>query len=210
MAMVAAGILAFFIFLTSRLASPEMSLLYAELDGQDSGQIVARLEQLRVPYRLTGYGSQIFVPGDQVARLNADLVQLARLSEAAGSERRFLPIPLFDDTPVQQLRLFLRRRRTAKGGGVEEGDGATRFVLDVDLSRIGGMQLDGLVRDRRFDLILRTRHPLSDEMRRDIAEICGDANAAAGHRRQISFQASGDWSFIPLENSSESGAGLLA
>ncbi len=75
MAMVAAGILAFFVFLTSRLASPEMSLLYAELDGQDSGQIVARLEQLKVPYRLTGDGSQIFVPEDQVARLRVAMAE---------------------------------------------------------------------------------------------------------------------------------------
>jgi hypothetical protein len=149
--------------------------------------------------------------GDLLARLNSDLVQLGRLSETAGSEWRFLPIPLFDGTPVQQLRLFLRRRRAAQGGdGAEDGDGATRFILDVELSRIGDMQLDGLVRDRRFDLILRTRHPLSDKMRRDIAEIFGDANGAAGHQGQISFQASGDWSFIPLESSGEAGAGLLA
>ena len=149
--------------------------------------------------------------GDLLARLSLDLTQLGRLSETAGSEWRFLPIPLLDDTPIHQLRLFLRRRRTARGGdGAEDGDGATRFVLDVELSRIGDMQLDGLVRDRRFDLILRTRHPLTDEMRRDIAEIFDDANGAAGHRGQISFQASGDWSFIPLESSGEAGAGLLA
>ena len=149
--------------------------------------------------------------GDLLTRLNSDLVQLARLGETAGSEWRFLPIPLFDGTPVQQLRLFLRRRRTAQGGdGAEKGDEATRFILDVELSRIGDMQLDGLVRDRRFDLILRTRHPLSDEMRRDIAEIFDDANGAAGHQGQISFQVSGHWSFIPLESSSEAGAGLLA
>ncbi len=149
--------------------------------------------------------------GDLLARLNLDLVQLGRLSETAGSEWRFLPIPLLDGTQVHQLRLFLRRRRTARGGGdAEEGDGATRFILDVELSRIGDMQLDGLVRDRRFDLILRTRHPLTDEMRRDIAEIFDDANGAAGHQGQISFQASGDWSFVPLESSGEAGAGLLA
>jgi flagellar M-ring protein FliF len=75
MAMVAAGILAFFIFLTSRLASPEMSLLYAELDGHDTGQIVTRLEQLKVPYRLTGDGSQIFVPAEQVARLRVAMAE---------------------------------------------------------------------------------------------------------------------------------------
>ncbi len=68
MAAVAAGIIAFFIYLTSRLASPEMSLLYGELDAQDSGQILARLEQMNVPYRIGEDGGKIFVPQDQVGR----------------------------------------------------------------------------------------------------------------------------------------------
>ncbi|WP_193371033.1 flagellar basal-body MS-ring/collar protein FliF [Pelagibius marinus] len=68
MAAVAAGIIAFFIYLTSRLASPEMSLLYADLDTQDSGQIIARLEQMNVPYRIGEEGGKIFVPQDQVGR----------------------------------------------------------------------------------------------------------------------------------------------
>ncbi|HIC81010.1 MAG TPA: flagellar M-ring protein FliF [Kiloniellaceae bacterium] len=68
MAAVAAGIIAFFIYLTSRLASPEMALLYADLDAQDSGQIAARLEQMNVPYRISEDGGRILVPHDQVGR----------------------------------------------------------------------------------------------------------------------------------------------
>jgi len=68
MAAVAAGIVAFFIYLTSRLASPEMALLYGELSTQDSGQIIARLEQMNVPYRISEEGGKIYVPQDQVGR----------------------------------------------------------------------------------------------------------------------------------------------
>jgi flagellar M-ring protein FliF len=68
MAAVAAGIIAFFIYLTSRLASPDMALLYGELGAQDSGQISGRLEQMNVPYRLGENGTQIYVPQDQVGR----------------------------------------------------------------------------------------------------------------------------------------------
>ena len=68
MAAVAAGIIAFFIYLTSRLASPDMALLYGELNSQDSGQIIARLEQMSVPYRLGEDGGAIFVPQDDVGR----------------------------------------------------------------------------------------------------------------------------------------------
>ncbi|MGD1880336.1 MAG: flagellar basal-body MS-ring/collar protein FliF [Kiloniellaceae bacterium] len=68
MAAVTAGIIAFFIYLTSRLASPDMALLYGELGAQDSGQITARLEQMNVPYRISEEGGKIFVPQDQVGR----------------------------------------------------------------------------------------------------------------------------------------------
>jgi flagellar M-ring protein FliF len=68
MAAVAACIVAFFIYLTSRLASPDMALLYGELNAQDSGQIIARLEQMSVPYRIGEEGGKIFVPQDQVGR----------------------------------------------------------------------------------------------------------------------------------------------
>ncbi len=75
MAAVAAAVLAFFVYLTSRLATPDMSLLYAELDNQDSGQIVARLEELNVPYRIEGNGSRLMVAEDQVARVRLQMAQ---------------------------------------------------------------------------------------------------------------------------------------
>ena len=75
MAVVAAGILAFFIYLTSRLATPQLSLLYGELDSRDSGQIVSRLDQMDMSYRLGGSGEQIFVPGDQVGRLRIAMAE---------------------------------------------------------------------------------------------------------------------------------------
>ncbi len=75
MAGVAASILAFFIYLTSRLATPEMSLLYGDLDSQDSGQIVSLLEQQNVPYKLGPNGTQIYVPGNQVGRLRLSMAE---------------------------------------------------------------------------------------------------------------------------------------
>ena len=75
MAAVAAGILAFFIYLTSRLASPELALLYSDLDPQDSGQIVSRLEQRDIPFRIGTDGRQIFVPADQVGRMRVAMAE---------------------------------------------------------------------------------------------------------------------------------------
>jgi len=75
MGAVAAGVVVFFIYMTSRLATPDMALLYADLDPQDSGQIVSRLEQMNVGYRLSSDSGQIYVPSDQVARLRLAMAE---------------------------------------------------------------------------------------------------------------------------------------
>jgi flagellar M-ring protein FliF len=72
---VGAAMVAFFVFLTTRLATPGMSLLYADLDLKDSAQIVQKLDALSVPYQLRGEGNQILVPADQVARLRMAMAE---------------------------------------------------------------------------------------------------------------------------------------
>lgn len=64
-----------FIYLTSRLTSPEMALLYADLDMADAGKIASRLESMDVPVEVKGDGSKIFVPSDRVARLRLELAE---------------------------------------------------------------------------------------------------------------------------------------
>lgn len=66
---VALALLVFFIFLTTRLSNPDMSLLYADLETADSAKIVERLEGMGVPFEIKAEGSQIVVPADQVLRL---------------------------------------------------------------------------------------------------------------------------------------------
>ena len=75
MAGIAAALFGFFVFLSTRIASSDMSLLYADLDINDSSQIVAKLDSLGVPVELRGDGRQILVPKDQVLRLRMAIAQ---------------------------------------------------------------------------------------------------------------------------------------
>jgi flagellar M-ring protein FliF len=75
MAVVAAVTIAFFAFLTTRLAAPGYGLLYSDLDLRDSGQIVQKLEAMSVPYQLRGDGTAIMVPMDQVARIRMSMAE---------------------------------------------------------------------------------------------------------------------------------------
>ncbi|ANK80951.1 MAG: flagellar M-ring protein FliF [Rhizobiales bacterium NRL2] len=62
------SVIVFFVFLASRVAKPDMALLYKELEPADAANIVAMLESREIPYEIRGNGGEIYVPRDQVAR----------------------------------------------------------------------------------------------------------------------------------------------
>lgn len=68
-AVVTFSLLGFFGFITTRITSSPLALLYTELDQQDSGQIVQKLEALKVPYEVDANGSLVRVPSDQVGKI---------------------------------------------------------------------------------------------------------------------------------------------
>jgi flagellar M-ring protein FliF len=72
---VAAALIGFFFFLTVRVTTPPMALLYSGLDPSDSGAIVGQLDSMNVPYRLVGDGTTIMVPEDQALRLRMSMAQ---------------------------------------------------------------------------------------------------------------------------------------
>lgn len=72
---VAIGILVFFIFLSARLNTADMSLLYSDLDSGDSAKIVSKLETLGVPFELRADGRQIMVPSDKALRLRMTMAE---------------------------------------------------------------------------------------------------------------------------------------
>ncbi len=65
------GLVAFFIYLTTRLATPQLSLLYGDLGPDDSSRIAAQLKSSGVPFEIRGNG--VYVPGDRVARLRMSM-----------------------------------------------------------------------------------------------------------------------------------------
>ena len=72
---VAIGLIAFFAFVTTRLSTADMTLLYGDLDLADSSEIVSRLDGLNIPYQIRGNGAAIMVPGDQVDRARLLIAQ---------------------------------------------------------------------------------------------------------------------------------------
>ena len=133
--------------------------------------------------------------GELVRRLAADFGHIARLADRPAPDdwQPFL-VPLHAGTELRQLRLFVRRR-----GDATDDDGEARFVVEIELGRLGELQLDGLLRRRRFDLILRSRAPLAEGARRDIAAIFSQGLALGGLAGELGFQVHRTFPVAPLE-----------
>ena len=144
------AVLGFFIFLSSRLSSGGMALLYGDLDPQDSGQIIQTLQSKNIPYDIKAGGKQIFVPGDQVLQLR---VSLAESGLPGGGSVGY---EIFDDN---------------------QGIGTTNLVQNINLVRalegelartIGAMRN---VRGARVHLVMPRRELFSREKQEASASV---------------------------------------
>lgn len=129
---------------------------------------------------------------DLLARLKDDFGQIDRIARDPGpGEWRSTMVPFHNGLEVNPLRLSLR---PAGDEDDDEGQGdkkGTRFVIDLDLTRMGRFQLDGLVHqgDKRMDLIVRTDNRLSDKIEDGIRGIFQEAADVTGLKGGVVFQA---------------------
>src|SRR6185312_2500830 len=128
-------------------------------------------------------------------KLDGDVTELRQLTAPQSGDWNVYLLPLLDGAAVRPVRLFLRRRQTASNSG-EQG---TRFVLEVEMSRMGALQLDGLVRSQRFDLVLRSHRAVPVELRQELAEVFRSATAAAGLAGDMTFTTASRFAVAPLE-----------
>lgn len=111
-------------------------------------------------------------------------------TEKLPDEWRGVALPFFDQTGINPLHLYFHPLPEPEKEDEKAGKGkATRFVLDVDLSKLGPLQLDGMVKPPQFDMILRSRTPLPAELRDELRVIFADCLAAVGYAGGLSFKA---------------------
>ena len=132
-------------------------------------------------------------------KLEAEFSTLKTLSaEPNGEGWRTYAVPLHHKGEIEQLRLGVR---SGADDEEEDGDGeaGTRFLLDMGLSALGRIQLDGLMkqRKRRFDLILRTQTPLPRMMQTDIIALFKEAKEIGGLEGKLVFQGNPN-RFLPM------------
>ncbi len=159
------GLLLFFVFVSLRVSTPTMKLLYTDLSSVDAGAIAAKLEENAISYAVSADGSRINVSEDNVGR--ARLL----LAEAGLPNGGSLGYEIFDK---------------------QSGFGTTNFVQNVNQVRALEGELSrtisslDAVRSTRVHLVLPQRELFSRESRPSSASVyLGIRPGASIEREQI-------------------------
>lgn len=145
-----------------------------------------------------------------IKRLKGEFLQLSALAQdRAEVDWRALFLPVIDDQGVVTQINFFYRQPKKNNMTYLSRDMGTRFVVEANFSHLGPFQLDGLMREQRFDLMIRSRHHLSDHMKREIEAIYEETRGISGFSGSIAFQTVNDFPVVPLEDLKESTKGYM-
>jgi hypothetical protein len=125
-----------------------------------------------------------------LSRLSGETATLSGAADAgAAGEWKSFPIPLMWQNEISKVVFHVRRE--AEEEKPENAQGGTRFILDLSLTRMGDVQLDGMVRGPRVDLIVRTSLPISASMQEAMRMAYAKALDATNVFGDLGFQSDG-------------------
>lgn len=125
-----------------------------------------------------------------LSRLSQEFSSLGRfMSEQASQEWRVMALPLAWQNEIHKIALFYRRE-DGEHSSEDHSAGRTRFVINLQLSQIGPVQMDALFQPevKRMDLILRTTQSFSHRMQSDMRGVYQGALEESGFSGDLRFQ----------------------
>lgn len=153
--------------------------------------------------------------GDLIQRLGNDMNAVRSMfAEQQPGSWQALFFPVMVDKQLQHAQMYLKPDEQDK----KDGGRGTRFIVELELSNLGPMQMDGLVKKRegrtQFDLVLRTMAEMPENIKNDIYGIFENAQQVTGLSGSLNFRMVQEFPVNPLEeiqqqNNSGSG-GIIA
>lgn len=106
------------------------------------------------------------------------------------SEWRQLPLPIYDGDRLGMVTAWMYDARRGRGDGAEDAsEDETHLVVDVTLSRLGSIRIDGFYKTGRFDMAIASETPFDDPVRYNMLQIFDDVLAIAGLTGALTFRA---------------------
>lgn len=128
---------------------------------------------------------------DLINRLNSEVSSLLRLSsDPVSQEWRTTAMPMMWQNEVHKMIVHYKRDEQSNEQREKKNTGGVRFVMNLSLSNIGPLQLDGLFRSdqKRLDLILRTNTPFISPMQNEMKLLYTHALEDIAYSGELSFQ----------------------
>ena len=160
---VTAGLIGFFFFMIMQLSQPNMSLLYSNLELEESATVMQRLDGLNVPYELQNNGRTIYVPREQVATLRVSLA-----GEGLGG--RITGYEIFDGGDTLGTTSFVQNINRVR-------------AIEGELSRT--ITVINAINSARVHIVLPERQLFQREARKPTASIVLRTNSAGLARSQV-------------------------
>lgn len=129
--------------------------------------------------------------------LEDDFAIFSRLqSETGGQDWKALNFPFFDGHNLRQIRMFHRQRKNPEDADLEKD--TTRFIIELNLTKSGKLQLDGLFKPKLFDLAVRSHQAIPEEMRLHIGKLFNEHMEISGLKGQLIFKTVPSFPIDPL------------
>lgn len=126
-----------------------------------------------------------------LAKLGSEFAELKTIpADIRDGQWHSMLIPLAAEGSVQPLRFYIKGESHKSASGTSHMD---HFMVDLELTRLGAMQLDGLVqthqRNIQFDLVVRTERDWEDKITAPIRDIFVRGQEITGFHGSISFKS---------------------
>lgn len=132
------------------------------------------------------------------ARLDEDVKATSQLAQQSSGEWRPVLMPFFDGANLQQVPMMIGRPPEHQTSSSEPG---TRFLVCVDFSALGAIQIDGFIApdQRRLDVTIRSAAALPDAVKDGVEARFNEAAVSNHFGGRLQFKVANPFPIQILE-----------
>ena len=103
---------------------------------------------------------------------------------------RSYPLPLYDQNMFQMLHLYVHREanRQNQEQATQAAAARTRFLINLNMTRLGAIQMDGLTQRKQLDMVIRSERPLPPSLPQELRSLYLETLEALGLTGSLNFQ----------------------
>ena len=132
--------------------------------------------------------------------LQDDFIFMQRASETSDNGWRGFFLPLLDDNQLSIIQFFIRHEHHRKQfSKSNKNDDSVQFLVELNLTNIGAMQIDGRLKDKELILVIRTRQDLKPRLQQGIERVFFKTLSASELVGKLTFKTHSKMPPLPID-----------